>query len=626
MLKKLKFIQLLIILLLLPCPGSSAFLKDETKNILIIFSLNQGLVAYQILLENFKNTLREEYSKSYKLYVEYLNIGDFPDTSYQQFLFKRINEKYKEIPIDLLILGGPRTASIVKPYISNHIKNLPTISMDIFNPFEKNPEYSNHPNTTEIIQHFDIKKNFDLAFSLFPDHSTLCIVSGASKTDLFINNLSMNAAHEYEKKKKVINLVNLSVSEITKEVTNLPPKSIVFIPTFLMDTHDLRYNTPELIRIVTKITSAPIFVLFDTPFNDGAFGGYVTSEAATGIECGRVVIKILEGKEPNTIHVNPEVMNKYIFDWHELKRRGLEDSDLIPANSIIFNREPDFLDTNKWILSGALLFIILQSLLIANLVRLNKKQKLTATKLRETESRFRELSREDRILRMGELTASLSHELNQPLTAIRSSAQAGIRFMKSGKLDSSTMEEILNNIVEDDKRAADVLSSIRQLMKLEKRDKQKIDLTLKIRQVIEISKGELHSENIKLNLRLPVNPVYVLGDRTQIQQVLLNFISNAAHVFSEVDNRKKTIDITEKIENETVTVSVSDYGSGIDESIKDKLFKPFFTTRDSGTGIGLAISKSIIDEHNGKIWAENNPDGGATFSFQLNLWKDENIQ
>jgi hypothetical protein len=117
MLKKLKFIQLLIILLLLPCPGSSAFQKDETKNILIIFSLNQGLVAYQILLENFKNTLRDEYSKSYKLYVEYLNIGDFPDTSYQQFLFKRINEKYKEIPIDLLILGGPRTASIVKTYI-----------------------------------------------------------------------------------------------------------------------------------------------------------------------------------------------------------------------------------------------------------------------------------------------------------------------------------------------------------------------------------------------------------------------------------------------------------------------------------------------------------------------------
>ena len=498
--------------------------------------------------------------------------------------------------------------------------------MDIFNPFEKNPEYSIHPNTTEIIQHFDIKKNFDLAFTLFPDHSTLCIISGASKTDLIFNNLSMNAAREYEKNKKVINLANLSVGQIIKEVSNLPPKSVVFIPTFLMDAHDLRYNTPELIRIIAKNTSAPIFVLFDTPFNDGAFGGYVTSEAATGIECGRVVIKILEGKEPNTIHINPEVMNKYIFSWHELKRRGLEDSDLIPANSIIFNREPDFLDTNKWILAGALLFIILQTLMIVNLVRLNRKQKLTATKLQETESRFRELSREDRILRMGELIASLSHELNQPLTAIRGSVQAGIRFMKNNKLDQKTMQEILQNIDESDKRAADVLSSIRQLMRLEKREKQKIDLTEKIKQVAEIFKAELKKEGIKLNVTFPKDPVYVLGDRTQLQQVLLNFISNAAHVVSDVDIDRKVIDIVEKIENEKVTVSIRDYGIGIDESIKDKLFRPFFTTKENGTGIGLAISKTIIDEHDGKIWAENNSDGGATFSFQLNLFNDDKKQ
>jgi signal transduction histidine kinase len=623
MLKKLKFIHLLVILLQLPSSAYSAQQKDETKNILIIFSLNQGLIAYQILLENFKNTLREEYSKSYKLYVEYLNIGDFPDTSYQQFLFKRINEKYKEIPIDLLILGGPRTASIIKPYISNHIKNLPSISMDIFNPFENNPEYSIHPNTTEIIQHFDIKKNFDLAFALFPDHSTLCIISGASKTDLFFNNLSMIAAREYEKKKKVINLVNLSVSEVIKEVSNLPPKSIVFIPTFLMDAHDLRYNTPELIRIITKNTSAPIFVLFDTPFNDGAFGGYVTSEAQAGIECGRAVIKILGGKEPKTIHVNPEVMNKYIFDWYELKRRGLEDSDLIPVNSIIYNKEPNFIDTNKWILAGALLFIILQTLMIVNLVRLNRKQKLTATKLQETESRFRELSREDRILRMGELTASFSHELNQPLTAIRNSAQAGLRFMKAGKLDPEQLDEILNNIVEDDKRAADVLSGIRQLLKLEKREKQKIDINPMIRQVADIFKGELKEKDIVLQLNLSENPVHVWGDDTQLQQVLLNFVSNAANAIDEAKSDKKIIRINETINDQNVIVSCQDCGIGIDDSIKNNLFKPFVTTREKGFGIGLAISKTIIDEHEGKIWAENNPDGGATFSFQLNLYKND---
>ena len=613
---------LLSLFLLPPPPKVSAIEDDKTKNILFIFSLNQGLIAYQILLENFKNTLREEYSNLYKLYVEYLNVGDFPDSSYQQFLFKRINEKYKELPIDLLILGGPRIIPLIKFYTSDYIKDLPTISMDIFNPFDKDFNFSIHPNTIEIVEFFDVKKNFELAFSLFPDYSSIYIISGASQSDQFFNKLTMIATRDYEKQKNIVNLVDISVNEVIENVKNIPPKSIILIPTFLMDANNVRYNTPEVIRLIHKNTSTPIFVIFDTPFSDGAFGGYVLSEAAVGIECARATIKILNGQDPKTIKIDSESLNKYMFDWHELKKRGLEDSELIPANSIILNKDFDFIDDNKWILSGGLLFMILQSLLIINFVRLNRKQKLTNKKLIETENHYRELIREDRILRMGELTASLSHELNQPLTAIRNSAQAGLRFMQSGKNDPKMMDEILRNIVEDDKRAAEVISSIRQLMKLEKREKQKIDLSLKIKQVVDIFRGEINEKNIQLKLNLYEKPVYVFGDRVQIQQVLLNLITNAAHAIDE-DGRKNTIEINEIVEDEKVTVSVRDYGKGIDESIKNNLFRPFVTTKEKGSGIGLAISKTIIDEHGGKIWAENNPDDGATFSFQLNLYNDD---
>jgi C4-dicarboxylate-specific signal transduction histidine kinase len=121
-------------------------------------------------------------------------------------------------------------------------------------------------------------------------------------------------------------------------------------------------------------------------------------------------------------------------------------------------------------------------------------------------------------------------------------------------------------------------------------------------------------------LNLSENLVYVSADSTQIQQVLLNFVSNAAQAMEEVKDDKRVIEIFEETGNNKVIVSVRDYGTGIDETIKGKLFKPFATTKEKGFGIGLAISKTIIDEHEGKIWAENNPDGGATFSFQLNLW------
>jgi len=623
MYSKLKIYSLLALLFFLPFQKTFAIQDDETKNILIIFSLNQGLVAYQIFLENFKNILREKYSKPFKLYVEYLNVEDFPDTTYQKYVFNRINKKYKGISIDMLVLGGPSIDPLIETYASDYIKNLPTISNDIYNPFENNHKYSINSNTLEILEYFDIKKNFDLAFSLFPDYSTFYIISGASETDRFFYKLTMNAARQYNKQKKIISIVNLPANEIIKKVKDIPKKSIILIPTFLADINNVSYNTPEIIRLIHNNTSAPIFVLFDTAFDDGAFGGYVSSQAMVGIECGKAAIKILNGQNPNSIQVNPENLRRYVFDWRELKKRGLEDSELIPANSIIFHRESSFIEDHKWLLAGILLFIIFQTLLIVNLVRLNRKQKLTTQKLIETENRFRELAREDRIMRMGELTASLSHELNQPLTAIRNSAQAGLRFMQSGKSNPEMMDEILNNIVEDDKRAADVLSSIRQLMRFEKREKQKINLNPMIKQVADIFNGELKKKDIMLLLNLSENPTFVLGDSTQLQQVLLNFVSNAANAIDEAENGNRSINIIEKIENEKVTISVRDYGIGISESIKSKLFKPFVTTREKGFGIGLAISKTIIDEHDGKIWAENNPDGGATFSFQLNLYSDE---
>jgi len=602
---------------------SSALEKDETKNILLIFSLNEGVVAYQILIENFKKVLGEEASMPFKLYIEYLHIEEFPDITLQEYLFKRINEKYKYNKIDLLVLGGPRLVPLIEKYASDYIKNLPTISMDIYNPFDKNIKYSLHSNTIEILDHIDVGKNYELAFSLFPDYSSIYIVSGVSPTDRFFNKIAIDATRKYDKQKKIVNLVNLSMEEVIEKVKLIPEKSIIILPTFFTDADNVGFNIPEVIRILNKYTSAPIFILFDTAFDDGAFGGYVSSQAAVGVEAGKAATKILNGRNPNSIKVNPNDLNLYMFDWRELKNRGLENSQIIPSGSIILHKEQNFIEENKWILAGIILFITLQTLLIANLIRLNRRQKITTRKLIETENHYRELSREDRILRMGELTASLSHELNQPLTAIRNSAQAGLRFMKTGKLDPEMIDEILKNIVEDDKRAADVLSSIRQLLKLEKREKQSIDLNPMIKQVGDIFNGELKKKDILLQLNLSESPVYVWGDSTQLQQVLLNFVSNAANSIEEANCEKKIIHINETIIDQNVIVSVRDFGNGISDSIKNNLFKPFVTTRNKGFGIGLAISKSIIDEHEGKIWAENNPDGGATFSFQLNLYSDE---
>jgi signal transduction histidine kinase len=413
------------------------------------------------------------------------------------------------------------------------------------------------------------------------------------------------------------------MDETLMQVRNLPNNSIIFIPYFTTDSKSVPYNNPEAIRLMSKYASSPIFHLSDLGIGEGSVGGYVMSFGKVGLLTGEVAVKILNGTDPNSITITEKDYYEYIFDWRELKRWNLADSDLIPEGSTILFEEISYFDKYKWIVGVVLLFLILQSFLIINLIRLNRNQKLMTRKIIETESRYRGFLHEDRSLRLGQLTASLSHELNQPLTAILSTAQAGINFINSNEANPELLKQILQKIVENDKRGASILSSIRGMMKLESRKKEKVDLNSLINEVLTIYKGEATRHNTKLNVILLNEPVYVLADRIQIEQVLLNLIFNASQSMEKINAANRLMTITQSIDKENITVSVRDNGKGIDEAIKEGIFKPFITSKKEGTGIGLVICRSIIEDHQGKIWAENIPDGGAKFSFSLKIIKDE---
>lgn len=241
------------------------------------------------------------------------------------------------------------------------------------------------------------------------------------------------------------------------------------------------------------------------------------------------------------------------------------------------------------------------------------------TKILESEKRYREIIREDRVWRMGILAASLSHELFQPLAAILSTAQAGKRSIESGYLNIELLKEIFNNIVEDNIRATSILNNIRLMLKFEKKEKEKVDLNLLIREANDLFRSKAIEINIKVILSLHDKPVFVFADSIQIEQVILNLLSNASQAMVYTKDKINIIEVFERFENELVIVSVRDYGRGIDESIINKLFVPFITTRKDGNGVGLKISKMIMEYHDGNIWGKNMPDRGAEFSFCLNV-------
>jgi len=160
------------------------------------------------------------------------------------------------------------------------------------------------------------------------------------------------------------------------------------------------------------------------------------------------------------------------------------------------------------------------------------------------------------------------------------------------------------------------------MLKLESREKEKVNLITLINEVVEVYKSEANKLEIEINIYLADENVYVLVDQIQIQQVILNFILNASEAMEKMNTSNKTITISNSINNNEVIISVKDTGTGINEAIKESLFKPFITAKKEGMGIGLSICRSIIEDHHGKIWAENMTDGGAKFSFSLKILND----
>lgn len=592
----------------------------HNKSILILFSMQPTTPAYRAILAGIRSKLTDEFGDNFNLHTEYLETDRYPKGAYPKEKIDPYNVKYRDVHPDLLICVGIDIVSILKSFAEDYLKNLPTVSIDYdFSNSGTSWDICLNDKTTIIPLINEVGKSLSTILQLFPEADSIYFISGNSFLDQLQHHASKQEMAKYKERGKAIFITNVSMDDVLRKVRHLPDNSIVIVTSFNVDSKRVPYYNPESIRLISKSANVPVFGITSMGFGDGAVGGYLLNFDKVGLIAGEAAVKILNGANPTSIKYSEKDYYEYLFDWRELKHWNILGSNKIPADSKILFEEVHFFGKYRWIIFGVVLFLILQTMLIFNLVRLNRKQKLMTLQIIETENKYRELIREDRILRTGELTASLSHELNQPLTSILSNAQAGLRFIDTNRFTPDLLKEILQNIVEDDKRTAAMLSSIRGMMKLEKREKELLNLNLLVGEVVAIFRSEAARHGIKLHVEVPEEPVYILADATQIQQVILNFAVNAIQSIETSCTENRIIIITEFVNSDDVTVSVRDFGTGIADSVKDRLFKPFVTSKKDGLGIGLSISQSIIQDHQGQILAENKPDGGAQFSFNLKI-------
>jgi len=240
------------------------------------------------------------------------------------------------------------------------------------------------------------------------------------------------------------------------------------------------------------------------------------------------------------------------------------------------------------------------------------ERKLTQEALRATET---ELAHMARVATLGELTASIAHEVNQPLGAIVNNAGASLRWLAAQNMDE--VRQSIEHVIKDGHRASEIISRIRALVKKTPPQKDRLDLDNIVREVITLARAELDGHHVALQLHVSDDCSFVWGDRVQIQQVLLNLIMNAIEAMSAAEGSRTLRINAIPYEERHTLVTVQDSGPGLDPTQLNRLFEAFYSTKPGGLGMGLAISRSIIEAHDGRLWAETNEPCGALFQFTL---------
>jgi C4-dicarboxylate-specific signal transduction histidine kinase len=234
--------------------------------------------------------------------------------------------------------------------------------------------------------------------------------------------------------------------------------------------------------------------------------------------------------------------------------------------------------------------------------------------LREAQS---DLARVSRVTTMGELTASLAHEVNQPIAAAVTSANSCLHWLAAEVPNIDKARAAATRIVKDGTRASEIISRIRLLFQKGTLQLESVDLNQVIKEMIVLLRGEATRYSILIRTDLAADLPKVMGDRVQLQQVMMNLMVNGIDAMKEVDGARELAVKSQRTEKEEVLVSVSDTGVGLPPKQADQIFNAFFTTKPHGTGMGLRISRSIIESHGGRLWADGNSPRGASFHFAL---------
>jgi signal transduction histidine kinase len=518
---------------------------------------------------------------------------------------------------DLILTIGEPAAAFIQRYRERLFPAAPVLFAAVEQRRLQNSGLTQNDAVVPVV--LDFRFLFESFLRISPDTKTVAVVNGHSPNELFWRDEIEKELRPLENRVEIRWYDNLSFQDILKQTASLPPHSAIFWNTMNVDATGAVYEGDRPLAALHATANAPIFTADDAFFGDEVVGGPMLSSFVLSKEAGGVAVRVLGGEKPDSIKIAPVGLGAPKYDWRELKQWGISESHL-PPGSVVYFREPTAWDKYRWQILAGLTLILAQGAMISGLLFEHRRRLHFQV---EAASRSSELAHVNRYSMAGELTASIAHELNQPLGAILTNSETAELLLKSSGPDLDELREIIGDIRRDNLRASEVILRLRDMLKKAPSKMRDVDLNEIVRNTILMLSPFATAQKFDLKSVIFSEPLPIKGDQVQIQQVLVNLIVNAADAMSDVPRGERMVTISTARDDNFAEVSVLDTGPGIGHDKLKQVFEPFFSTKSQGMGMGLSIARTIVETHNGLIWTENKIGGGAAFRFRLPLLRQQ---
>jgi signal transduction histidine kinase len=610
----IRFIRIRELAILLVATLASAGLSAQEmrpRSILFIDQSDRRGGFYYQVLSALDGVLTTDASSHTTLYSESFDLSRFAGPAYEESLKQHLVEKYRDRPIGVIVAVGIGTLERVLHWRQELWPGIPVVFAmvdEIDHARLKLP-----PDVTGEIVRLGLAETIAAARAVVPNLKTVVFVGDAWDRQVVFRNWKDEAAAAAAGL-NVVEIVGQTMAETRKKVAELPDDSVIIYSAMYSDGEGTFYPPATALRLVAEKANRPIMVGAETFLAPGGIGGLVLVPDSIGAEAARIALRILDGEPPSSIQPTKGGV-KPVFNWPQMQRWGVSESSL-PAGSEIRFREPGLWETYRWQSITAAVIVLLQAGLIGILLYERRKRQDAEI---ESSHRMSELAHVNRNATAGELSSALAHELNQPLGSILTNAETAELILSNQSPDLDEVREILGDIKRDDLRASEVIRRLRSFMKRTTFETKEVDLNAILREVFDFISVQAATRNVALYLKASPEAVKVKGDPVQLQQVVINLIVNSMDAMAAIPYGRTVIGRTEINGGKSAVISISDSGPGIPEEKLSLVFDPFFTTKEQGMGIGLSIVRTIVQAHHGRIWAENDAEGGAIFRVSLPL-------